>query len=876
MTEMKMKNLKNLDQIEAINDTMDISTPTRCYPNASLELDTLIFRDSGALVFTGNFNLKVKKVYNYKDESSLCNYEFIIEGEDGEDAPNAGKNALDAKSAGNLNLELGTINGNIRIQTSVGNGGNGLDGIGGIDGGDGGDGFCGGNGGRGGDAEAGTDGGNGGDAPNVDIEYLLMKKGCHIYVNGEEVKKNCNITIKGGVGGKGGKSAEGGKGGKGGKGIDSAHNGSSGSDGLSYPGGKDGENGADGAVKIHRKPIEEVLNNFRGMYILDLSDEEEREYSINQLGGAKHLEKYKVIKEAINKSSLQSDGNESRSVKISLNESHISYLPQNKLTEAIEKNPNYNADTKLGTLNLNFNIDLYDADSPISDGKAASKWQFILVEVRTVNNDYPTGFPLIGQSFETDETYGGIVEFCSEIFETSYFEGTIVTSVDIKGIDPQGKYVHAVYNKEDKSESNKKNPSVTGIDIKGPKWKKEHDNGIIMLYGRTDELPIYSQADYLGGDYYSNAMKSGNKVSTLMPFAGTVTFGEGYELVGPAKPNAATEFRRPSLVYSNKAAEITKPDVVYQNDLTDPQKLYDLWTAQKCFQPFPGVVDPHVDFDLSLDRGDRTSKLDWHHDICGEADNHMRTVYMRGGFTYEIHKKGFPEGENTYIDINVMGITKENLETLNKNKPEAEKRRYYEFLEGSHIIYIPPINIYWGCLGKSVLLKTADGTLKTAESVKIGDRLLSLGGKIVTVDNIYTGREKTVYRLSGSGFETLMSGAHPVLSENGKGIAVRKLKAGDRIMTESGEAAEVLSVTTEPYNDTVYNFSFEGETQSVYIIADGIFAGDLNAQNEAPEEPVESEEDKENRQRLTEEMRGLLRELRSAEGKNGSGNVNHF
>lgn len=868
MTEMQIKSFKSLDEIKKSGDTMDISSPTRCYPNASLELDTLIFRDNGALVFTGDFNLKVKKIYNYKDEVSLCDYEFIIAGADGENAPNAGKSALDAKPAGNLNLDLGTINGNIRIQTSVGNGGNGLDGIGGMDGGDGGDGFFGGNGGDGGDAKAGTDGGNGGDAPNVDIEYLLMRKDSYIYVNGEKVKKSCSITLKGGAGGKGGKSAEGGKGGKGGKGSDPAHNGSSGSDGLSYPGGKDGEKGADGAVKVHRRPIKEVLENLRGMYILDLSDEEEREYSINQLGGGKLLEKYKAINEAINKSSLQSNENEPPSVKIELHESRISYLSEKELTEAVKKNPNYSADAKLGSFIQTFSVDLYDTKTPISNEKAASKWQFVIVEARTVNNSYPTGFPIIGQCFETDETYGGIVEFCSEIFETSHFEGSIVTSIDIKGIDPQGKYVHAVYNKENNSRPIEKINTVTGIDIKDPKWKNEHADGIIMLYGRTDEQPIYSQADYSGGDYYNNAMKNGNRVSTLIPFTGTVTFHEGFELVGPTEPGVGTEFLRPSLVYNNKAAEMDKPDVAYQNDLTDPQKLYKLWVDQKCFKPSPGVINPHVDFDLSLDRGDKTSKLDWHHDICGIADNHMRTVYFRGKFSYAIHKNGLPEGQNTYINISVLGVTKERLEELNKNKPEDKKYKYYKFVEGSHTVYIPPINIYWGCLGKSVLLKTADGTLKTAESVKIGDRLLSRGGKIVTVDNIYTGREKTVYRLSGSGFETLMSGAHPVLGENGKGIAVRKLKAGDGIMTESGEAAEVLSVQEEPYDDMVYNFTFEGETESVYIVADGIFAGDLNAQNEAPEGPRESEEEKENRQRLTDEMRGLFRELRSADGGN--------
>ena len=182
-------------------------------------------------------------------------------------------------------------------------------------------------------------------------------------------------------------------------------------------------------------------------------------------------------------------------------------------------------------------------------------------------------------------------------------------------------------------------------------------------------------------------------------------------------------------------------------------------------------------------------------------------------------------------------------------------------MKGSHVIYIPPIHIYWGCLGKSVLLKTADGTLKTAESVKISDRLLSHDEKTVTVDNIFKGHDETIYRLSCDGFETLMSGAHPVLGENGKGIAVRNLRSGDKIMTENGGMTEVLSVKEELYNDTVYNFTFEGENESVYVIADGIFAGDPNAQNEVSVEPQETEDEKEKRLKLIEEMHSLCQEM---------------
>ena len=118
------------------------------------------------------------------------------------------------------------------------------------------------------------------------------------------------------------------------------------------------------------------------------------------------------------------------------------------------------------------------------------------------------------------------------------------------------------------------------------------------------------------------------------------------------------------------------------------------------------------------------------------------------------------------------------------------------------------------------------------QSVNIGDMLFAYGNKVVTVSNIFTARNETICRLRCDGCETYISGDHPVLSENGKEIAVKKLKAGDKIMAENSGIVKVLSVDKEPYDDIVYNFSFDGESESVYIIADGIYVGDINAQNQ--------------------------------------------
>lgn len=867
MTEIKkMNTLKSIDEIKLRNNIMEISVPTACNPGGKLRLDSLIFKDNGALVFKGDFDLHVDKTFNYKDEVSLCNYEFSITGKNGDDAKNAGENGSDAEPAGTLNIDLGTINGNIRIQASAGHGGKGFDGIAGVDGGCGGNGYCGGNGGDGGDATAGTDGGKGGDAPEVKLVYTQIINGSGIYVNTKKIRKNGKVNIAGGTGGEGGKSAEGGKGGIGGKGIDSQHNGSCGSDGRSFPAGKNGDNGAEGVVKVERRPIDEILDNLRGMYVLDFSDEEEREYCLNKLGGPDVLKNHKAVMDAINKSSQQRSDETKSPVKIQYQDSRTSYLTESELAEAADRIPNYKSNTTFGTFSQTYSIDLYDTDSLISDEEAALKWKYLDVQVNAVNKSYATGYPVISQNFSTTDTYGGMVEFCSEILEASCMEGKVFTNIILNGVDGNGNYVYAVCNQEVDNASNKIKYSVQDIKVDNPHWNQKCDDGIMMLYGRMDEQKIYANADYSGGDYYSNTMKSGNKVSTLIPLSGTVTFSSDYKTKGLPELGGAVQFLRPALDYSNKSEGKIDPDVVYQNDLND-KKLRELLISQNCFKANSEAVIPYVEFDFSLDRGDNTSKLDWHHDISGELDNHQRIVLLRGNFAYDISRKDFPDITDT-VQISVSSITKENLEMINRNKKEGEKRKYYKFLEGSNLIYIPPIHIYWGCLGKNVLLKTDSGALKRAESVKKGDKLLSHKGKTVIVDHVFTGHDKTIYRLCCDGFETCMSGSHPVLGKNGKGIAVKNLSKGDKIMVENGRMAEVLSVTEEPYNDTVYSFTFEGEKESVYFIADGIYVGDLNAQNEAPEEPQETEDEKERRLELVEEMHILFQEIRSAGADN--------
>lgn len=78
--------------------------------------------------------------------------------------------------------------------------------------------------------------------------------------------------------------------------------------------------------------------------------------------------------------------------------------------------------------------------------------------------------------------------------------------------------------------------------------------------------------------------------------------------------------------------------------------------------------------------------------------------------------------------------------------------------------------------------------------------------------------------------------AHRILCEDGKEVSVKDLKVGDKILTEYNDLAEVKFIALEDYqDDLVYNFSFKNEDNGVYIIANGIWAGDFFAQNKGSE-----------------------------------------
>lgn len=814
MNATEMKTMKNFEELCTDRKMLEISGTTICDPGTKMELDCVTFRDNGVLVLCGDCDLKIRSVHNQKENSSLCNYEFIIQGADGKNAEQ-GENGEDALNGGKVDIEIENIVGNIRVNACGGNGGKGFDGI---------------------------DGQNGGAAPIVNITYTSIKKGA-IYVNDTAVNRNKKYICR----------IPGGKGGVGSKGINEQLNGNSGKNGRDADGGVSGKNGSDGTITIQRIPLKKILENLNGLYVFDLSNDEDREYCIAQLGGMEKLKESPHLLEALNKCrSLNADQEENSSIAITSN-GNTFYKADEVITDNLSNNSLSSDNYRI--MRKSFCFDLYDNKTEISDKRKALKWKYIHINVSTVNNTYGISTPIISQSYEMTDTNGGVHDFFSDLRPSGDFEGKLATRMQIYGTDVNGNVVIAEYRSEENMSGDKvKKYPVTNIEVKDPSCNRRHGDKIVMLYARSNERTEYENADYAGGDFCKNAVKANKKIATLMPVTGTVTFNDDCIPVELAPPDKLSGFTRSSLNYNNKSPSSLR----YQNDIMDDNVLYNLMKTNNCFKKYCGVVDSHVDFDLSVDRGDNTSKLDWHHDISGEANNSEQIVLLRAAFSYRVRKKGNPETNYDDIQICIIGISRENLDMINKESPQNKQHDYYKFVEGSNIVYIPPIYIYWGCFGKNVRIKTAYGATKAASDIQIGDMLQSYHGKSVTVCDIITGFEETIYHLKcADGYETQLSEAHPVLCANDKSIPVKQLRAGDQILTETG-LKTVQYIQNEMYRDTVYNFIFADEPGSIFLIADGIYAGDLHAQNETALSPEETEEEKERITKLVEEMRRMI------------------
>lgn len=179
---------------------------------------------------------------------------------------------------------------------------------------------------------------------------------------------------------------------------------------------------------------------------------------------------------------------------------------------------------------------------------------------------------------------------------------------------------------------------------------------------------------------------------------------------------------------------------------------------------------------------------------------------------------------------------------------------------------IKGIFIQWGCLAGSTQIKMADNSFKQISEVEIGEIVATQNGTAKVI-NSYNGDEKEVVCLSVDGCgDLLMTDGHPVLTSRGW-LRCKDLNAGDKIITESGEAAIINGLYIRPFNDKVYNLELDGDNHS--LIAEGVIVGDFNQQNniESSFSQKEVDESLAAHTVYAEEFRALAKEINRRNGK---------
>lgn len=173
--------------------------------------------------------------------------------------------------------------------------------------------------------------------------------------------------------------------------------------------------------------------------------------------------------------------------------------------------------------------------------------------------------------------------------------------------------------------------------------------------------------------------------------------------------------------------------------------------------------------------------------------------------------------------------------------------------------FIDSLQFYWGCLAAETPITLADGSLKTARDVRIGDQVRGRDGQPLTVYGVKTGveRKPMIAIETVSGNRLLTTDGHPILTEAGV-KAARSIERHDRIAEAEG-FSEVLDVSEVSYDGVVYNLMLRdaaGELpdQAVFL-ASGMFVGD-NAMQTRVEQDTVTQIAREKARELVKAMRG--------------------
>lgn len=568
------------------------------------------------------------------------------------------------------------------------------------------------------------------------------------------------------------------------------------------------------------KKMWEKIAGINGLYRLDLSDEEDRNYYLERMGGKEKLKKeypnlYAAYKRGVECYTEQDE--------ITV-EPHLEFINPVDVEEyKNEAGMTGKEEQGLFRLTTTINLDLLDTlDSPVSPAEP-KKFQVAIAGQIFDKNSHGMSFMEFSDCVPPTNKYSHIYK-SRELFRKEQYDNRILT-------------VYAEINIYD--EDNALNPYLFTQDVQfgvekpiqnlifeAPYSKYDH-NEIRILYGR--DARNLSDPDYVYAS--NNPDQNQGNMRTIIPIRGSVELksstGKGhyysFKKLTEHPKESILHFKRSTLNYHGEEWKIFFKE-------KDDEQLYKMMTDQQKPRFQVEKKENHGDilrFDLfhSGNPGE-DNYYDWEDGFEKvNTDLRERVCYLSGGFEYDIETKR-AEDDKTIMTKSYQ------IQCISVDPDQLQGNAYFSYVPGSQLIYIPPIKLWWGCHARDTQIAMADGTKKRADEVKIGDRLPVYGDRTLTVNNVYTGHEKELFHIRTDAGSTLkISIGHPLLREDGTSVAAEEIQAGDVIMAGDGRKVRVIQVDKCPYEDEVYNFSFEGEELGNYVIAEGIYSGDLYAQN---------------------------------------------
>lgn len=348
--------------------------------------------------------------------------------------------------------------------------------------------------------------------------------------------------------------------------------------------------------------------------------------------------------------------------------------------------------------------------------------------------------------------------------------------------------------------------------VVNPQYADEGGNTFIKCitvtapYSGNGNSPIkvlYDRTAYAGESidyFYQNVSKSNNMVKTCLPIAANISFAHD---IAPDEDKGILvndSYFRPKLTYGNPP----KNEILYNKNFDD---------IQKCFIKDEYLLQ--IDFS-KLGTGDYWGVDMPKENYISHSNEIGRTLELQANFNIRLHNVRY------HVPI-TTGMSIVSIDT------PPEHYHFYQTVNG-YTVYIPKINIRWGCFAAGTRIAMADGSQKPAEKIKCGDIMYTMVGDFA-VKNVYVGAEEILIHVcTESGRVLRVTHTHPVVLKGGYSVQARKVRPGQEVMLRDGGTDRVKWVYECEYHADVYNFELEDGKEHT-IAAEGILTGEFVAQN---------------------------------------------